>query len=40
MSRGNFLKRPYNFDNFKRKRLSDHNKITFPIKYLPMSHLR
>ena len=28
------------FDNFIRRRLSDHKKITFVIKYLPMSHLR
>ena len=35
-----FFKQLYNFDNFIHRRLSDHNKITFAIKYLPMSHLR
>ena len=35
-----FFKTLYNFDNFIHRRLSDHNKITFAIKYLPMSHLR
>ena len=35
-----FFKKLYNFDDFIRRRLSDHNKITFAIKYLPMSHLR
>ena len=35
---GIFLK-PYNFDNFIRRRLTDHNKIKFAIKYLLMSHL-
>ena len=34
-----FFKKLYNFDNFIRKRMSDHNKITFAIKYLLMSHL-
>ena len=29
----------YNFDNFIRTRMTDHNKITFAIKYLLMSHL-
>ena len=29
----------YNFDNFKRRRMLDHNKITFATKYLVMSHL-
>ena len=29
----------YNFDNFKRRRMSNHNKITFATKYLLMSHL-
>ena len=29
----------YNFDNFKRRRMLDHNKITFATKYLLMSHL-
>ena len=33
-----FFKKLYNFDNFIRRILSDHNKITFAIKYLPMSH--
>ena len=35
-----FFKKLCNFDNFIRRRLSDHNKITFAIKYIPMSHLR
>ena len=35
---GIFLK-PYNFDSFMRRRLTDHNKIKFAIKYLLMSHL-
>ena len=34
------FKKLYNFDNFIRRRLSDHNKITFALKYLPMSRLR
>ena len=29
----------YNFGNFIRRRMSDHNEITFAIKYLFMSHL-
>ena len=29
----------YNFDNFLRRRMSDHNKITLAIKYLVMSNL-
>ena len=33
-----FFKKLYNFDNFIPRILSDHNKITFAIKYLPMSH--
>ena len=35
-----FFKKLCNFDNFIRRRLSDHNKITFAIKYLPVSHPR
>ena len=35
-----FFKKLYNFDNFIRRRLSDHNKITFGIIYLPVSQLR
>ena len=34
-----FLAVLYNFDNFTRRRMSDHNKITFTIKYLLMSPL-
>ena len=30
------FKKLYNFDNFIRRRLSDHNKIPFAIKYLPV----
>ena len=30
----------FDFDSFIRRRLTDQNKITFAIKYLPMSHLR
>ena len=33
-----FFKKLYNFDNFIRNILSDQNKITFAMKYLPMSH--
>ena len=33
-----FFKKLYNFDNFIRRRLSDHKKITFAKKYLLMSH--
>ena len=36
---GNFFWKLYNFDNFIRRRMSDHNKITFPIKYLLTLHL-
>ena len=35
-----FVKKLHDFDNFIRRRMSDHDKITFAIKYLPMSHLR
>ena len=35
-----FFIKLYDFDNFIRRRLTDQNKITFAIKYLPMSHLR
>ena len=35
-----FFKKLYKFDNFIRRGLSDHNKITFAIEYLPMSHQR
>ena len=35
-----FFKKPYNFDNVIRRRLTDHNKIIFAIQYLPMSHLK
>ena len=36
-----FFKKLHNFDdNFIRRRLSDHNKIVFAIKHLPMSNLR
>ena len=28
----------YNIDSFITSRMPDHNKITFAIKYLPMSH--
>ena len=35
-----YFKKLYNFDNFIRRRLSDHDKITFALKYLPMSRLR
>ena len=34
------FKKLYNFYNFIRRRLSDYNKITFVIKYLPISHVR
>ena len=34
-----FSKRPYNFNNFIRRRMADHIKVTTAIKYLPMSHL-
>ena len=32
-------KKLFNLENFIPRRMSDHNKITFAIKYLPMSHL-
>ena len=35
----NFFKKLYNFENFIRRRISDHNKTLFAIKYLLMSHL-
>ena len=35
-----FYKKLYNSENLIRRRLSDHSKITFAIKYLLMSHLR
>ena len=34
-----FLKKLYYFDNFIRRRLSDHKEVTFAIKYLPMIDL-
>ena len=34
------FKKLYKFDNLICRGLSDHNKITFAIKYLPMSFLR
>ena len=37
--KGNFLKKLYNFDNFIRRRMSDHKKITFAIHYVLLSHL-
>ena len=35
-----FFKKLYKFDNFIRRRPSDHNTITFAIKYFLMAHLR
>ena len=34
-----FFGKLYNFQNFIGRRLSDHNKITFALKYLLMFHL-
>ena len=34
-----FSKRLYNFNNFIRRRMVDHIKVTSAIKYLPMSQL-
>ena len=34
-----FFKKLYNVDHCIRRRLSDHNKITFATKYLLMSHI-
>ena len=34
-----FFKKLYYFDNFIRRRLSDHKEVTFAIKYLPMLDL-
>ena len=34
-----FFKKLYKFGNFIPRRRSDHNKIKFAVKYLPMSYL-